>query len=390
MGIFDFLRKIIKDKETEEVNKESLTFSHIGNWIEKKKEEIKTKEKNLFVLIKGRISHFTHNLEEKIKIVRSVDVNTKKAEDRLKSATEDGRSKYLEALESFLENLNNLQEDRTEIIISNVNRLFSSFIKASHMSYERATILIGKEMADIKNEVKNISKDLIKVFDEHKVILDISKTISILETKLKQYEEIKKDEARASEKIASLEREIYEKEEKNKIIFEEIEKVKKSPEYLGHLKTLDENKSLKEELERDFIYLIRIIDFKALANFFHIFEDKMERVKSHRDTFHINFEKDDGKEILNLLSVAKLNTPEILDKINEINHKREILKNKIESDNDQTRELSDNIKKTILEIEDIKNSIAREQKRHEKFKASGEEILNEIKKEFEKIEVELH
>ena len=390
MGIFDFLRKIIKDKETEEVNKESLTFSHIGNWIEKKKEEIKTKEKNLFVLIKGRISHFTHNLEEKIKIVRSVDVNTKKAEDRLKSATEDGRSKYLEALESFLENLNNLQEDRTEIIISNVNRLFSSFIKTSHMSYERATILIGKEMADIKNEVKNISKDLIKVFDEHKVILDISKTISILETKLKQYEEIKKDEARASEKIASLEREIYEKEEKNKIIFEEIEKVKKSPEYLGHLKTLDENKSLKEELERDFIYLIRIIDFKALANFFHIFEDKMERVKSHRDTFHINFEKDDGKEILNLLSVAKLNTPEILDKINEINHKREILKNKIESDNDQTRELSDNIKKTILEIEDIKNSIAREQKRHEKFKASGEEILNEIKKEFEKIEVELH
>ncbi|HLC78344.1 MAG TPA: hypothetical protein VJH92_04425 [Candidatus Nanoarchaeia archaeon] len=390
MGIFDFLRKITKDKETEEVNKESLTFSHIGNWIEKKKEEIKTKEKNLFVLIKGRISHFTHNLEEKIKIVRSVDVNTKKAEDRLKSATEDGRSKYLEALESFLENLNNLQEDRTEIIISNVNRLFSSFIKASHMSYERATILIGKEMADIKNEVKNISKDLIKVFDEHKVILDISKTISILETKLKQYEEIKKDEARASEKIASLEREIYEKEEKNKIIFEEIEKVKKSPEYLGHLKTLDENKSLKEELERDFIYLIRIIDFKALANFFHIFEDKMERVKSHRDTFHINFEKDDGKEILNLLSVAKLNTPEILDKINEINHKREILKNKIESDNDQTRELSDNIKKTILEIEDIKNSIAREQKRHEKFKASGEEILNEIKKEFEKIEVELH
>ena len=390
MGIFDFLRKITKEKETEEVNKESLTFSHIGNWIEKKKEEIKTKEKNLFVLIKGRISHFTHNLEEKIKIVRSVDVNTKKAEDRLKSATEDGRSKYLEALESFLENLNNLQEDRTEIIISNVNRLFSSFIKASHMSYERATILIGKEMADIKNEVKNISKDLIKVFDEHKVILDISKTISILETKLKQYEEIKKDEARASEKIASLEREIYEKEEKNKIIFEEIEKVKKSPEYLGHLKTLDENKSLKEELERDFIYLIRIIDFKALANFFHIFEDKMERVKSHRDTFHINFEKDDGKEILNLLSVAKLNTPEILDKINEINHKREILKNKIESDNDQTRELSDNIKKTILEIEDIKNSIAREQKRHEKFKASGEEILNEIKKEFEKIEVELH
>ena len=389
MDIFDFLKKITKEKESEDVKADRISFSDAGSWIENKKKEIELKEKNLFVLIKARISQFTHNLELKINIAKSVDVNVKKAEDKLKSATEDGRSKYTESLEYFLKSLNNLHEDKIEKMVFTIDKLFSDFNKNSHMSYERATILIGKEMGDIKNDIRTFSKDLIGLFDSNKDIIEFSKAISIIEAKLKQVDEIKKDEDRVNEKIISLDKEISDKENESKKIFEEIEKIKKSPEYLGHLRNIRERASLNEDIERDFSNLMKIIDFKALANFHHIFEDKMERVKYYRDKFRINFEKDGGNEILNLLSIAKLNSQEILDKINDINSKREMLKNKTEDDKDNTEELQAHIQKIMLEIDEMKNLKAREKKRLEKFKIIKEEIASKIKKDFEKIGVDL-
>ncbi len=387
MGIFDFLKKITKEKESESTKEEKITLSEIGNWIENKKKEIGEKEKNIFLEVKGRVNSFNKNIEEKVNIVKKVDAYAKRAEDKLKSATEEGRRKYLDALESFVGSLNNLQEAKIEELAFKVDRLFLEFNKISHMSYERATILIGKEMGSIKNEIKVLSKDLIKIFDEHKDTLNISRIVSVIETRLKKYEEIKKDEDRTVEKIASLKKEILEKEEANKKINEEIEKIKKGQEYAENVKLLEECNSIKEDTEKDFISLIQLIDFKALGNFYHIFEDKIGIVKSYRDKFRVNFEKDDGKEVSNLLNIAKLNTPHISDKIDEINSKREKLKAKTEEANDKTKDLYGHIRKNIFEIEEMRNAHTREQKRLEKFKTEKEEVFNEIKIEFEKIRI---
>ena len=383
MGIFDFLKKITKEKENEGTKEEKLAFNEIGNWIENKKKEIEAGEKKVFVTIKDRIRSFSHDVEAKINVVKGIDVHSKKAEDRLKSATEDGRDKYLDALGFFIGDLNTLREDSIVNMVFNVDKIFVDFNKISHMSYERATILIGKEMGDLRNEIKGMSRDLLRIFDEHKVSLDISKTISIIEIKLKQSLNIKQDEKRTIEKIAHLSMEILGKEERNKEINEEIEKVKQSHEHTEHLKIMEECTSLKEDLDKDFMNLIQVIDFKALANFYHIFEDKIEIVKSYRDKFRINFEKDNGKEISNLLDISKLNTAKISEKINEINSKREILKTKLEKTKDNTSDLYANIKKNNLESEDMVILKSKEEKRLDKFKTEDEEIFNEIKKEFE-------
>jgi len=389
MGIFDFLRKIIEDKQNEEVKQERVGFSELRGWIENKKKEIETNERNFFILVKGRINLFINELEAKINIVKSFDVNSRKSEDKFKSATEEGRSKYLIAVSSLINNLDNLQEDKAEIVVSKVDKFFADFNKNSHMSYERATILIGKEMGDIKNEIKTFSKGIIKVFEENKDLVSFSKAIFLIELKLRQIDEIKKDENRVDEKIISLGREIDDKQEENKRISKEIKKIKKSSEYLEHLKTVEECKSLKENLEKEFINLTQLIDLKALGNFYHIFEDKIERVKAYRNEFKINFEKDNGKEILDLLNISKLNTEEISSKINEINSKKEILKDKVENSKDQTQELSSKITRILIEINNLKDLKIKEGKRLEKFKSSREEIIGEIQKELAKVGVEL-
>ena len=47
-------------------------------------------------------------------------------------------------------------------------------------------------------------------------------------------------------------------------------------------------KLLEEELKKELFFLRQIIDFKALANFYHIFEERMNIVKEHKEDFQIS------------------------------------------------------------------------------------------------------
>jgi len=378
MGIFDFWRKITRNEKTKEIEKEKIAFSEIERRVENKRKEIEIKDGKIFVLIRERINVLINELKIKMNIVKNINVEQKKAEDKIKSVVEEGRKKYVESVESLINNLDNLQRDKLEGVIANIDKTFLDFNKRSHMSYERATILIGKEMEDIKNELKVFSKEMINVFDENKESVDLSKSISFIESKLKRVEEIKAEFKKISGLITSLDKEIIDKEEENKLIIEKIEEIKKSAEYLENLEKQVKIKLLEGELKKDFLDLGQLIDFKALGNFYHIFEDKMGIVKSHRDHLQTNFQKDNGENILNLLNESKLNNENILDKIAQINKKKEEIFGD-EKSRDKTQELYSKTTKIISEIGNLRNKKSKEEKKGEMLKASEKEISNEIR-----------
>ena len=84
MGIFSFLKKLRKEKEIEEIVLEKLTFSKIESWLERKEKENKAKEKEILVLVKDKIRNFNTNLRAKIIFLKEFDVESKKAEDKIK------------------------------------------------------------------------------------------------------------------------------------------------------------------------------------------------------------------------------------------------------------------------------------------------------------------
>ena len=392
MGIFDFLRKIFEDKKIEKLEKEKIAFSEIKIWIENKEKEIEVREAKVFDLIKTRVNILDKELKEKINALKSVDVESKKAEDRAKSFTEEGRKKYLGFVELFVKNFNNLKKDQFDKLIAKINHIFLEFNKSSHMSYERATILIGKEMADVRDKIKLFSKDLIKIFEENKDIADSYKLISIIKIKLKQFEEIEKDISRISESLKDLDEKTASKEKENRKIIDEIEEIKKSPDYLEQLKTQEKIKFLNQDLEKRIIELRKIIDFKSLANFYHIFEDKMEIVKDHNNKFLENFQKDNGQVILNLLNQSKLNNKDIFEKINEIHEKKQEIinnENKNKKNKDKTPELSSKTIEISAEIIDLRNLKTKREKRLEKSDLNKESLFKEIKEDFEKMGVEI-
>jgi phosphatidate phosphatase PAH1 len=137
---------------------------------------------------------------------------------------------------------------------------------------------------------------------------------------------------------------------------------------------------LGEELEKDLLSLKQSIDFKALTNFFHIFKEQMDIVKSHREDFHTKFKEDDGESISRLLEESKLNNEVTSEKIRQINSKKEeMVKNEGKIEKDETKELSFKITNIILEIDNLNNEKVKEGKRNVKIKIDREGIIMEIK-----------
>jgi Cu/Ag efflux protein CusF len=378
--MFDFIKKIFEDKEVK-VEKEKIEFSEIGNQIDKRSKDLEVKESKVFILIQEKTSAFINELKEKTNVVEGVDLKSKKAEERLESASETGREKYLESVEVFIESLNLLERNNLEKFSKNIDRIFLDFNKSSHMNYERATILIGKEMADVKTTIKIFSRELIKIFEENKDIVDHPKTFTLIKLKLNEIEEINEELEKIKAEQTNGTKDLLEKEEENKRILNEIEEIKKTEDYIVNLERQNKIKLLEEDLKREILGLKQIIDFKALANFYHIFEDKMELVKKYRDDFQGIFEKDNGETILeSLLDESKLNNRAIADKMEKIKTKKgEIMKNKQEVKSDKTQELYNQTIKVILDIGNLKNGKTRQEKRREKLRFMKEGLIKSVK-----------
>jgi len=390
MGIFDFFRKIVKENRAEKIVKEKLAFSDIENWIENKIRENEFKQNEILVIIRGKIRRFTGELREKIVILESVDVEAKKEKDDIKGIVNNSRKDYIRAVENFLENLNNLEMNEFEEFMKKINKIFLDFNKSSYKNYERATILIGKEMGSIKESVKAFSKELLKTYEENKDVVDFFKTISQIKSRYQNINPIDNILNTTIEKKAYLNKKISEKEEENRILKQKLEEIKKGQNYLDFLASQKRVESLKSESKEGILELKQLLDFKALANFFHINEEQMNILKAHKEDFYTNFQKDNGKVIIDFLDEAKLNNNVILKKVNLIRTKIEETSNyEREIKEDETQELYPKITGVVMEIGNLKIEKVKEEKRDEKIRTNKEELIDSLKQELGKMNVEV-
>jgi len=90
------------------------------------------------------------------------------------------------------------------------------------------------------------------------------------------------------------------------------------------------------------------------------------------------------------LDEAKLKNEKIAEAINNVNSKLDDIKNKEkEIKKDETLELMEKIKQAESNVLTIKFEKSKEDKREDKLKEKKEETINFLKKEFEKLGVEI-
>lgn len=383
MGIADFIRKIFKDAKEQEIKQEKIHFSDIERFLKEKIEEAKKGERQVIYSINQKADSFITELRGKIRLVNEVDIGQKEKNEKVKTTVYEGRKKYTEFLEKFIEKLRDAEKiNELNKYAESINSAFLRLNENSRKSYERATILIGKEMGEIKETLKKFSNELLEIFNENKEIIPTLEKLHLAESKINENKEIREKLKQIREEIKDINNKISDKEKELKELSEKIDKIKNSQEHKENLEKIRSVVLKEEEIKKEIPELRQFIDFKSLSNFFHIFEDKMAIVKAYRDDFLEEFNKDRAKRLLNLLDESKLNSEKITDKLKRIQDKEEEVKNmKKEIKKDEAENLLpqiEGIKEGIKELADEKE---RAGKKEEKLEESQQENLRQIKEE---------
>ncbi len=387
MGFWDIFRKKIEEAEIEKVK-----FNELQPWLRDKKEEIEKQEQEFLKAVEQRISQLIPDLKEKISVLKKIDVDGKKAEEKIKLIVKENLDNYTNYVDELVDKLNEITKavkiKTGKKIVEKINSVFSDFKKRSSLSYEKATFLIGKEIGDIKEAIGIFFRDLENILKENKLLIDKSKIISEIETKIEKFFELEKIKSEIEKTINNYDKKINNLTNNIKIKEEEIEKIKKSEKFLEQNRKREEIEEKKQDLEKQINKLREVIDFKALANFYHSFEKEMAIIKEYKENFKQAFQKTKGNDLVLLLKESKLPHLEILNKMQEITEKeKEISSVIIEKTGIEI--LEDETKKIKSEIEILVSKKLTEEKRYKKLESSLSEISSLIKQELTKINVEV-
>jgi len=385
MGFWDFFRWGSREKE--KVENVKISIGELESWISDKGKEIEKQEESFFQLIQKRISQLIQELEGEISVLKQIDVNEKKAEEKIKLIVKENLNNYIGYLERLIDKLKELGKEKKEII-EKINSIFPDFKKRSNMSYEKATFLIGKELGNVEESIRTFFKDLENLLKKNQVLIDNSKIISSVKTKIKDSSEIKKIKSHIEETIGECDKEIIELEKKIGIKEKETEDIMKSEKFIEREKKIEEINKKEVELEKEIDRLREIIDFKILTNFFHSFEKEMRIIESYKENFKQAFKKTKGEDIISLFRESKLPNLAILNKIQDITEKEKEIKD-IVIEETGIKDLKIKINRIKSELDILDSRKLAEEKRFKKIDENLNKIISSIKGDLIKINVEI-
>ena len=102
MGILNFFKR--KKQELEQHAEEKIRFNEIRDWINKKKEKIKQEQKPALKQIKENLLELLNGLDDKMIVLRNLNLNEKKAPERAMSIVRENFDKFIYELEKLILN----------------------------------------------------------------------------------------------------------------------------------------------------------------------------------------------------------------------------------------------------------------------------------------------
>ena len=394
MGIFDFLKKFLK-KEPEIVVTEKVEFSNIKYFLENKKQQLKLQEEKFLNKFKEINNNLINSLQEKIKQLENLDLDQKKAEDRIKIIVKENFKSYLYYVELLIKDISNLEEINSSLdMISKINSTFLNFQKKAETSYQKATYLIG-ELGQIKGEISNYFKKTETLIKENDDIIKISKILKSIEKKLEELlkidntsKEIDKEKSKNEEKINEVNNKIRNHEE-------EIIKIKNSNEHKELLKNEETLNKKDSELEIQIIKIKNLINLKTLSGICHKSEKDMIIIKNYRNNFINAFKEDSNNKLKEILeSTNQIENKELIKEqlinIENLNEQIEMINNSINNHSlKEIQRINEQIRNTKSELDNLNRNIEKENKRLVKSRKNKDSTLDLIKNILGDINVEL-
>lgn len=381
MAWLDKIRKFFaeektQDKDSSASDEEIIGFEQLYLKIKEKSLESLNKKEQLKKEIQARIVLLDKELGEAISMLEKIDLSDKREHEKVKLVVKENLNLYVSYLKRLLEKLNAINEAEIKDYMEKVYAALNEFNRASPIPYEKANILIGKELAHSRELVRGFianmdqvsnNKELSKEDEIHK----LDSLIKELKNSEIQSHKFDNDIGAMNSKISKTNKEI----EETKI---KIEDIKKSREFRDdNIKKEERNKN-ELELEKEIQNIKQKIELRELAKFYHTDKKKSKLIGQYGENFKLALENDKVLEIVKLVKEAR--NVELDIDFGNVQEKIAKLKEPLMTESDkEIKRFEESLKRLEYEIISLQESIKQESKKKEKLTVKKDEIISQIK-----------
>jgi len=376
MGIFD----IFKKKKIEEVKIQEFSFNEI---VQKMDKELSKSEKEIDEIknkMKSNLESFISELNSHVNILKSVNIDHRKEEERIKLIVKENLYFYTSYLEKLIIKLEKISFNlTTQEYLLEIQTIMNNFSKDSFKSFEKATILIGKEMGNVKHSISEFTGNFLGLIAENSSIFEKIRKINSFKSLQKELRDTKLIKSNIESSISSLEESKKNLAISKEAAEKELEVFLKSPEY----KKLDHERenidSELRELNREISKIKDKINIKELLKHYHSDEKKSIFLKKYQENFITSLETDKEFHLAKLTKEA--NGLETEPELRNISHKLDELTERARRNTAESRRISfeskvNNLKMDIANTED---KILDEKKKIERFSEKESQITSNLK-----------
>lgn len=314
MSFFERIKKIFEPAKQEIIK---ISLFEVGPWIQQKEQESKTQESIIQIQLKEKAKEFLAHIQVQQTALLQMNLGEYKVEPKIEQIVKENLLRYITHLNYLKANLESLTHKREPLTLQSflqeLGASLANFEKNSFKHYEKATIIIGKELGNIKASIKTFAQDINKIIKNHEPLFENQKMKEEIKKYLKQYydldgqnKKINQNIEAFNERIRILDKNLKEKEQELGLFI-------LSQEYQNHLKYEENIKRKHDELQKEILDIKQNLNIKFLLKAFHHDPKKSSLIKSYEDPKEA-LEQDPTFNILSIIQEASLlpNSPQTL------------------------------------------------------------------------------
>lgn len=385
MGILSSIKQLFLPKpQIQPLKQSTLTIKQLGDWIAESEASNTAIEESIKQQLLDKLNQLLPMLEEKIRSLKTLDISKYKVEDKIKVIVKENLPHYITHLDRLSASLNNISKTQANLdnFINAVNISLSDFEKRSFKPYQKATILIGKEIGDTKEAIVNFTNQINKTIKENEKQFSKKKSLEMIKKSFKDYQElesVKQEIANnlnvLNQKIAQIKKEKEEKEQ-------EILSYKTSIPYNNFIKSQEAVKQKLLEISQELASIKKDLNIKFLYNLYHKDKKKTRLIKSYEE-ISTALDEDPELRIVEIIKDAALNEgapPELSSITRERLENIRTLKNTLELKQDsRIIHYEEAIRNKDHEIFGISKEYEKEKERMDKIESKQSIFINELK-----------
>jgi len=366
----DFFRK--KKKLQEDTKK--ISVSELKPVITTELEVLDKKIQTIREKVRQSVLDLISELREEIAILQQINLEDKKEQERIKIIVQENLKTYCSYLNKLTEDLEKLLVDKD--YFANIFSLLDSFKIKSNLSFSKSTILIGKELNQVKDSFKEFTKEFQEILNANKDLIEREKFLYELNGLLLEFEQTK--DILSNLAISQLEKDLEEINSKKSEIEKNLMDLTNNSVYQATIAAKEQNKQERINLSKENLSVKQEIDLKLLSKHFHGDIKKSNLIKGYIENFSKALSEDENLEIISLIQEAKINFPD--ERLKILQYKNRNLYDWQETEIEkQFLNLEEEKRRLLFSFLEIQTQTEREKKKKERFEKKIEYISLNIK-----------